>query len=114
MDCLFCKIINGDIPSKKIFENDKVFAFKDINPKAPVHILVIHKEHTTNINDTTNDNSFIFADIFLAIKQIAKENNFIDDGYRTIINNGAGAGQEVFHTHVHVLSNKNGLGPLVI
>ncbi len=113
MNCLFCSIINGEIPSTKIFENDSVVAFNDINPKAEIHVLVIHKIHTKNINDTTPENAGIFSDIFLAVKDIALKLNIVEQGYRTIINNGAGAGQEVFHTHIHILSDKKGLGPLL-
>lgn len=113
MDCLFCRIINGEIPSTKVYENDKVYAFEDINPQAPVHILVVHKEHTININDATPENSYIFSDIFLAVKEIVKEKNLSKQGFRTIINNGEAAGQEVFHMHVHILGGKDSLGPML-
>lgn len=113
MDCIFCKIIKGEIPSTKIFENENVYAFNDINPKAPVHILVIHKKHTKDINDTNSENAHIFSDLFLAVKDISEKQNIVEQGYRIIINNGKGAGQEVFHTHLHILSNETGLGPLL-
>ncbi|MBN1501341.1 MAG: histidine triad nucleotide-binding protein [Spirochaetes bacterium] len=113
MDCLFCRIINNEIPSTKVYENDKVCAFNDINPKAPVHILVIHKEHTANIDETTEMNSHIFSDIFLAVKEIAELKNLSEYGYRVIINNGNAAGQEVFHTHIHILGGKKNLGPML-
>ncbi|HRX16348.1 MAG TPA: histidine triad nucleotide-binding protein [Spirochaetota bacterium] len=106
MDDLFVKIINGEIPSKKVFENDKVYAFEDINPKAPVHVLVVHKEPTENINDTGLDKAYIYSDLFLAAREIAKKLNIDKTGFRTIINSGPDSGQEVYHMHVHILGGK--------
>lgn len=113
MDCLFCSIINKEIPSTKVYENETVYAFEDINPQAPVHILVVHKEHTVNINDTTPENAYIYADIFLAVKEIAALKGLPEKGYRVIVNNGAAAGQEVFHTHIHILGGADSLGPML-
>ncbi len=112
MGCLFCNIINGDTPSDKVYENDKVYAFRDINPQAPVHILVVHREHTESIDDTTADNSHIYSDIFMAVKDIASQEN-LDKGYRIIINNGTAAGQVIWHLHVHILAGKENLGPMI-
>jgi len=112
MDCLFCKIISGEADSEKIYEDDNVFAFKDIFPQAPIHILVIHKSHTKDIDATTRDNSKIFADIFFAVKEIARLKELTEKGYRTIINNGRDAGQVVWHLHVHLLAGKP-LGPML-
>lgn len=102
MDCIFCKIIKGEIPSKKAYEDDTVVAFFDIQPQAPVHIVVIPKEHIESMNGITPENSKVIAHIFEVIPQIAKENN-LDDGYRVVSNCGANAGQTVFHLHFHIL-----------
>ncbi|MEE0060800.1 MAG: histidine triad nucleotide-binding protein [Acutalibacteraceae bacterium] len=102
MDCIFCKIVNGEIPSKKAYEDDRVLAFFDIQPQAPVHIVVIPKEHIESMNGITADNSNLIAHIFEVIPQIAKENG-LDDGYRVVSNCGANAGQTVFHIHFHIL-----------
>jgi histidine triad (HIT) family protein len=111
MDDLFLKIIKGEIPSKKVFENDKVFAFEDINPKAPVHILIVHKELTENIIDTDETQSHIFSDLLVGAKRVAELLEIDKTGYRIIINNGPDAGQEVYHLHVHLLGGKK-LGSL--
>lgn len=102
MGCIFCKIIKGEIPSKKAYEDDTVVAFFDIQPQAPVHIVVIPKEHIESMNGITPENSKVIAHIFEVIPQIAKENN-LDDGYRVVSNCGANAGQTVFHLHFHIL-----------
>ncbi|MEE1281012.1 MAG: histidine triad nucleotide-binding protein [Acutalibacteraceae bacterium] len=102
MDCIFCKIIKGEIPSKKAYEDDTVVAFFDIQPQAPVHIVIIPKEHIESMNGITPDNSKVVAHIFEVIPQIAKENN-LGDGYRVVSNCGANAGQTVFHLHFHIL-----------
>ncbi|MBQ2644736.1 histidine triad nucleotide-binding protein [bacterium] len=106
-DCIFCKIANHEIPTEPVFENDKVIAFNDLNPQAPVHILVIPKEHISSLNDA-NDFS-IMQDLYSAIREIAKQKNIQD--YRTVINTGTGAGQTVFHLHIHVLAGRPLLWP---
>lgn len=103
MDCLFCKIINGKIPSTKVYEDDKVFVFKDINPIAPIHWLIIPKKHITSVNDITSENSSIVAYIFEVASKLAKENN-LGNGYRIITNCGDDAGQTVKHLHFHLLA----------
>lgn len=113
MDCLFCKILNGAIPSKKFFENDNVYAFADINPQAPIHILVIHKIHTENISSTPDDQAYIYSDIFKAIKAIAEQEKLNDKGYRVLLNNGKAAGQEVYHMHAHIFGGADSLGPML-
>ncbi|MEG1620421.1 MAG: histidine triad nucleotide-binding protein [Oscillospiraceae bacterium] len=105
MDCLFCKIAEGVIPSKKIYEDDKVLAFYDIEPQAPVHFLVIPKEHIKSCNEINDDNSEIIAHIFKIIAKIAKELK-LDDGYRIVNNCGEFGGQSVFHLHFHVLGGR--------
>ena len=102
MDCLFCKIISGDIPSKKAYEDNTMLAFYDINPQAPVHILVIPKEHISGVDGITAENSAVVAKIFEKIPMIAKEAG-ITNGYRVISNCGDDACQSVHHLHFHIL-----------
>ena len=105
MDCIFCKIIAGDIPSTKVYEDELVYAFRDINPQAPTHILVIPKAHICGVCDITSENSNVVAHIFEVIPQIAKAEG-LDGGYRVVSNCGADAGQTVFHLHFHILGGK--------
>jgi len=104
MDCIFCKIVKGEIPSNKVLENDKFLAFYDINPSAPVHVLIIPKSHYENFESTPVE---LMPEMAEFIKQTAKKLNISD--YRLITNNGKGAGQEVFHTHIHLLANPQGV-----
>lgn len=106
-DCIFCKIANHQIPTNPVFENDRVIAFNDLNPQAPVHILVIPKQHSESLKDV--ENLDIFKDLFEAVKQIVKENNITD--FRTVINTGTEAGQSVFHLHIHILAGRPLLWP---
>ena len=103
MDCIFCKILNGDIPSKKVYENEFVYAFYDINPLAPVHTIVIPKVHIESANNIDETNSNYVAKVFEAIPNIAKELGLADDGYRVITNIGKNGGQTVKHIHFHIL-----------
>ena len=104
-NCLFCKIIAGDIPSTKVYEDELVLAFRDIAPMAPTHILVIPKTHIPSVDGITSDNSAVVAHIFEVIPQIAKAENLVD-GYRVVSNCGADAGQTVHHMHFHILGGK--------
>ena len=104
-DCLFCKIVKGDIPSTKVYEDEKVYAFRDINPQAPTHILVIPKVHLSSVNDVTAENSAVVAHIFEVIPQIAAAEG-LTGGYRVVSNCGADAGQTVHHLHFHILGGK--------
>lgn len=104
-DCLFCKIIAGSIPSTKVYEDETVFAFRDIAPQAPTHILVIPKAHMASVNDITTENSAVVSHIFEVIPQIAKAEG-LDGGYRVVSNCGADAGQTVHHLHFHILGGK--------
>lgn len=113
MGCLFCNIIEGKTPSKKVFENDKVFAFHDINPQAPIHVLVVHKNHTKNIEETVTVNPAIFNDLFEGVTEVAKITGVAEKGYRVIINNGTAGGQIIWHMHVHILGGKEDMGPMV-
>ena len=102
MDCLFCKIIEGSIPSKKAYEDDKIFAFYDIAPQAPVHILVIPKVHMASMDEVNADNADVVAHIFTKIPEVAKEAG-ITNGYRVVSNCGDDACQSVKHLHFHIL-----------
>ena len=105
MNCLFCKIIAGDIPSTKVYEDDLVFAFRDIAPQAPSHILVIPKAHIASVDGITAENSAVVAHIFEVIPQIAKAEG-LENGYRVVSNCGDDAGQTVHHLHFHILGGK--------
>lgn len=105
MDCIFCKIANGEIPSKKIYEDDKCLAFYDLNPQAPVHVLFIPKQHICCVNKITEDNADVVAHIFTVIPKVAKELG-LENGYRIINNCGKDAGQTVIHLHFHLLGGK--------
>ena len=104
-DCLFCKIIAGEIPSAKVYEDDKLYAFKDINPQAPVHILIIPKAHYDSVDALDEASAPIVGDIMLTAKKIAAENN-LGSGYRLITNIGEDGGQTVKHLHFHLLGGK--------
>ena len=103
-DCIFCKIVNGDIPSSKVYEDDKILAFKDIHPVAPVHVLIIPKKHIDNLMQIKEEDNEIMNAIFLAIPEIAKSMNVAEDGFRLISNCGKDAGQEVMHLHFHLIA----------
>jgi histidine triad (HIT) family protein len=104
---LFCKIIDGDVPSEKVYEDDDVYAFKDINPAAPTHILVIPKEHITSLWEAQESQAELLGTLMLRARDIAKDAGLEDDGFRLVINNGAGAGQSVFHIHLHVIGGRS-------
>ena len=104
-NCLFCKIIAGDIPSNKVYEDDTVFAFRDIAPQAPTHILVIPKAHIGSVAEITAENSGVVAHIFEVIAKVATQEG-LDGGYRVVSNCGAHAGQTVHHLHFHILGGK--------
>ena len=104
-DCLFCKIIAGIIPSTKVYEDETVFAFRDIAPQAPTHILVIPKVHIPSVDGISTENSAVVAHIFEVIPQIAKAEG-LENGYRVVSNCGADAGQTVHHLHFHILGGK--------
>lgn len=112
MDCIFCKILKGDIPSKKVYEDEFVYAFHDINPMAPVHVIVIPKEHIESANAIDATNSMSIAKVFEAIPTVAKELG-LEDGYRVITNIGENGGQTVKHIHFHILGGTKLAGKLV-
>ena len=104
-NCIFCKIVKGEIPSKKVYEDDLVFAFRDIAPQAPTHILVVPKTHIGSVAEINGENSAVVARIFEVIPQIAKAEG-LDNGYRVVSNCGDDAGQTVKHLHFHILGGK--------
>ncbi len=103
-DCLFCKIIAGEIPGETVYEDDNYYAFNDINPQAPNHFLVIPKKHIAQISDMSDADNELVGGLFSVAAKICREKSISD--YRLVINNGAGAGQTVFHIHVHVISGR--------
>lgn len=105
-DCLFCRILSGDIPADIIYESDTAIAFRDINPKAPTHVLIIPRRHISTINDIGEDDQEVVGSLYLAAKAIAAEEGFADEGYRAVMNCNAGAGQTVFHIHLHLLGGR--------
>lgn len=105
-DCIFCKIIKGEIPSKKVYEDDDVIAFNDINPAAPIHILVIPKKHIKNLLEVKEEESYLISKIFVAINKIAKQIGIEENGFRIIANCGKDSGQEVMHIHFHLLAGR--------
>lgn len=101
--CLFCKITQGQIPSEKVFEDDDFFAFRDINPQSPVHILVVPKRHIEELADCEENDKEILAGLMLTANRVAKEAGIAESGYRVSINSGADGGQVVFHLHLHLM-----------
>jgi len=105
-DCLFCKIAEKKIPSSIVYEDEKVFAFNDINPQAPVHILIIPKEHIERTYDIDRSHFPLLGEMFLIANKLAKENNIDQRGYRLIVNCNSEAGQSVYHIHLHLLGGR--------
>lgn len=105
-DCLFCKIIKGEIPCNKVYEDEEILAFHDINPAAPIHILVIPKKHITSLAYLKEEDEKIVGRIYTVINEIAEKNGFKEEGYRVIVNCGKNGGQEVMHLHFHLLAGK--------
>lgn len=105
-ECLFCKIVRGEIPATKIYEDEKVIGFKDLKPQAAIHQLFIHKSHTKNLNDLVAQDSIQGSEILSAIARYAEQEKLINPGYRVVTNIGPNAGQTVFHTHFHLLAGE--------
>jgi histidine triad (HIT) family protein len=103
-DCLFCKIVAGEIPASAVRESDRFLAFRDINPQAPVHVLAIPKEHVASL-DAASDASLL-GELMLFARDVARDEGVVEDGYRVVINTNAGAGQTVFHVHAHILGGR--------
>ena len=107
MDCLFCKIAAGEIPSTKVYEDDLVYAFRDIDPQAPSHILIIPKQHISSVNEIDDSNCAVVGHIFKVAAEIAKEEGIAADGYRIVTNVGENGGQTVGHLHYHMLGGRS-------
>lgn len=110
-DCLFCKIRDGEIPCDKVYEDDDVIAFKDVNPQAPTHVLVVPRKHIATINDLEEDDVNIIGAMMLAAKEIAAAEDIAEDGYRLVLNCNSKAGQTVFHIHLHLLGGRTLVWP---
>ena len=106
-DCLFCKIRDGGIPSDKIYENDDILAFRDVNPQAPTHILIVPRKHIASVNDLEDEDANIMGKMLLAAQDIAGFEGVAANGYRLVVNCNADAGQTVFHIHMHLLGGRN-------
>lgn len=102
-DCLFCKIIAGDIPSNKVYEDEDVFAFHDINPAAPTHVLIIPKKHLTTVAHAEEEDESLMGKLLLKANMIAEEQGLSSDGFRYVINTGSHGGQTVYHLHMHII-----------
>lgn len=105
-DCLFCRIVDGDIPAEIVYESDTALAFRDINPQAPTHVLVIPRRHISTIDDLAVEDQELVGSLFTAAKDVAQQEGLAESGYRTVMNCGEGAGQSVFHIHLHVLGGR--------
>jgi len=106
-DCLFCKMVEREIKADIVYENDDVLAFRDINPQAPLHVLIIPKRHISTLNDLQDKDEVTVGKLYLAAKEIAAESGVAEDGYRAVMNCNAAAGQTVFHIHLHLLGGRN-------
>lgn len=105
-DCLFCRIIGGDIPADVIYESDAAIAFRDINPQAPTHVLIIPRRHIATINDLQDGDQALIGELFMAAQHIATAEGHAEDGYRVVMNCNELAGQSVFHVHLHLLGGR--------
>lgn len=105
--CLFCRIASGDIPAKKVYEDDDVVAFQDINPQAPTHVVVIPRKHIPSLDDLNDSDAAAVGTALVRLSQIARDLHLNTDGYRAVVNNGEAAGQTVFHIHFHLLGGRN-------
>lgn len=106
-ECLFCKIATGEIPAKIVFKDDQVLAFEDSNPQAPFHVLIIPRQHFSTLNDLKTEDRALAGHLILCAAQIAQVNGHAQDGYRTVFNCNHGAGQSVFHIHLHLLAGRS-------
>lgn len=105
-NCIFCKIISGEIPSAKVFEDERVNAFNDINPQAPTHILIVPKKHIDSLDTAADEDRELLGHLLLTSAEIARRNGFAEPGYRVVINTNSDGGQTVFHLHVHLLAGR--------
>lgn len=112
-DCIFCKIIKGEIPSEKVYEDEDILAFKDIHPATPIHVLIIPKKHITNLMEVAEEDSQLMGKIVVAMQKVAKQLGIDEKGFRLISNCGPDSGQEVMHLHFHLLAGRV-LGPKIV
>ena len=105
-DCLFCKIASGEIPSKKVYEDERFVAFRDINPQAPTHILIIPRAHIERLTDLSSSDAELIGQMTLLANKIAQDEGIVEGGFRTVFNCGEGAGQTVWHIHMHLLGGR--------
>jgi histidine triad (HIT) family protein len=105
-NCLFCRIIAGEIPSNTVYEDDLALAFRDINPQAPAHVLIIPKQHIASLSEASQDDQALLGHLMLVVPKLASQLGLADGGYRMVVNTGAGAGQSVWHIHVHLLGGR--------
>jgi len=105
-NCIFCKIINKEVPSKIVYEDERVLAFDDINPRAPIHVLLISKEHFGTLNEIPEEKKDILSHLLLKARQVAQEKGIAENGYRIVLNTERDSGQEVFHIHFHLLGGR--------
>lgn len=106
-DCLFCKMVNGEIPPDIVYEDDEVLAFNDINPQAPTHVLIIPKKHIATLNDASDEDTQVLGRLNIVAAQLAKKLGFAEDGYRVVMNCNADGGQAVYHIHLHLLGGRS-------
>lgn len=106
MDCIFCKIINGELPSKVVYEDDHVLAFHDLSPQAPTHVLIIPKKHIATLNDLQEEDAALVGRLQLTAARLAKEFGFAEEGYRVVMNCNEAGGQTVWHIHMHLLGGR--------
>lgn len=112
-ECIFCKIVEGTLPSQKVLENERVFAFRDISPQAPVHILIVPKKHVSDVQSVAEGEGAVFQDLFEAAQALVKKLGLSDSGFRTVFNTGEHACQTVFHLHLHLLGGAQMGGSMV-
>lgn len=105
-DCLFCKIVDGDLPADIVYENDSLIAFRDIDPKAPTHILLIPRRHIATMNDLQGEDKGLAGELFVTAKELAADEGLADVGYRVVMNCNEAAGQSVFHIHLHLMGGR--------
>ena len=105
-DCLFCKILAGDVPAELVYESNEAIAFRDINPQAPSHVLIIPRQHIETINDLGPGDAALIGNLFLVAQQVAKDEGIAENGYRVVMNCNSDAGQTVFHIHLHMLGGR--------
>ena len=111
-DCIFCRIAKGEIPSRKIYEDNEIFVFHDINPQRPVHFLIIPKVHLASLNEATAEHQALLGKMLVKAGELARDLG-LNEGFRTLINTGRIGGQEVFHLHIHILGGPEPVGPMV-